>query len=320
MKQALKRLYRSIVRRYPTPRVYNDPQKSHALSDFVRYGFVVNRSVQNDVFDCIYYSTHDSGLFSNCSTTMEDVLSLNRAGVRNISISYLYGMRLYKDQYDDDIYPRLFERQTSLIPSDGPAFGALDVHRPYRDLPLQGLNSVVNCLFWPSSKVLMTADGWKMKTNLKPRSTIAIYYRGTDKAKELSLAPIDDYIGLVERIDRQSGLSLDILIQTDQSQVRDAIVTRFGSRVKYFEELPVTTGRKGIHKLTMGRAAVSERVEFARNMIAAVNIISQCSYIITSTCNVGAWIAFYRGNTNNLYQFDENGMLLEPRAPNSGAE
>jgi hypothetical protein len=33
---------------------------------------------------------------------------------------------------------------------------------------------------------------------------------------------------------------------------------------------------------------------------------------VTTSGNVGAWIAIYRGNTDNLYQFDSNGDLIEP--------
>ena len=54
------------------------------------------------------------------------------------------------------------------------------------------------------------------------------------------------------------------------------------------------------------------RKDLAKRMIAITIILSKCAYVITSTGNVGAWIAIYRGTPSNLYQFDNNAQLQAP--------
>ena len=191
-------------------------------------------------------------------------------------------------------------------------FNAWDVHRHYRELPIMAISEVARALFAPSKAVMELAHVMTERAGVKPQRTIAICYRGTDKYTEVKLAPVDDFIEIARRIDRNSEAEYDFLIQTDQAQARAAVIEKFGTRARFFEELPVTHGNTAIHNLDFGSEIRLSRVEFATRMIAAVLVMSQCAHVVTTTSNVGAWIALYRGNTQNLYQFDAEGRLVEP--------
>jgi hypothetical protein len=212
------------------------------------------------------------------------------------------------------MYPVLFEasrERGAPLPADL-IFDAYDVHKIYKQLPLRALSKAADVWFKPSPTVLDMAQEIVKVAGIEPTKTIAIYYRGTDKATEVTLAPIDRYIVVAEDIGKVTGTYFDILIQTDQAQSRQAIMDRFGPRVRFFKELPVTTGNIGIHNLNFGTEVTLTREDFAIRMMAAVIAMSQCAYVVTCSGNIGAWIAILRGSTQNLYQFDANGQLQTP--------
>jgi len=49
-----------------------------------------------------------------------------------------------------------------------------------------------------------------------------------------------------------------------------------------------------------------QNFEFQKYYLAITIIMSKCKYIICGTGNCSIWIMFYRGNSNNLIQFNNN--------------
>ena len=280
----------------------------------VRYGMTANFQREGGGVSCDYFSLHNYGLYSNVSTALHDVLALHRAGITVRKIDYTKGMYLFKDYIFKDVYPLFFDgfrEQGALLPADL-AFDAWDVHKVYKELPLRALSKAANIWFKPSSTVFNMAQEIVKAAGVEPTKTIAMYYRGTDKVTEIPLVPIDHFIAVAENIDKVTATSFDILIQTDQAQARQAIMDRFSTRVRFFKDLPVTTGSTAIHNLNFGTEITLTREDFAIRMMAAVVVMSQCAYVVTGTGNVGAWIAILRGCTQNLYQFDANAELQTP--------
>jgi hypothetical protein len=280
----------------------------------MRFGFVSNVKREGGGLSCDYFSLHNSGLYSNVSTALHDVLVLHRAGIAVRKIEFSAGMTFFKDEIRKDVYPLFFEA----LREPGPAlpadltFDAYDVHKVYKQLPLLALSKAADVLFKPSTRVFNEAREIVKAAGVEPARTIAICYRGTNKGREVLLAPIDHYIAVAENIDKATGTNLDILIQTDQAQARWAVIDRFGPRVRFFKDLPVTTGSTPIHKLKFGTEVTLTREDFAIRMMAAVVVLSQCAYVVTHSGNVGAWIAILRGSAQNLYQFDANAKLQTP--------
>jgi hypothetical protein len=148
------------------------------------------------------------------------------------------------------------------------------------------------------------------RAGVEVKNTLAVYYRGTDKSQEVQLASAGDYIAAIESIDEHSVAKLDLLIQTDQAQVLEAFVARFGARVRVFDSIPTTRGSVGIHDLDFVNDLKLSRERFAVELLAAVYVISQCAVVMTTTSNVALWIALYRGNARDLYQFNAEGKLV----------
>jgi hypothetical protein len=286
----------------------------------VKFGELGDMTVRGGHMACNYQSTHTFGLFSNCSTSLADVISLGRAHIAVTRIDFSRGMKQFKDDPTKDVYPVFFEAARSIEPTDldlvdPPTLqfdAQVDNHRPYKDLPLKRLQGVAQNFFWPSQLVRETARDLIEQAGVDPETTLAVYVRGTDKSQEVALAPIEDYIAAIESLDKKTPTKRDILVQTDQEQVLEAMTSRFGERIRSFRSLPMTRGNVGIHDLDFANELKLSRERFSVELIAAVFIISQCAQVITTTSNVGLWISIYRGSAGALYQFSAEGKLVSP--------
>lgn len=280
----------------------------------LRWGSVRNINYRDGHISCDYVSQHSSGLYSNMSTTLEDVLVLRRIGIDVMRIDYTIGMRHFKDEVGKDVYPEFFDATMfafSKIPQEL-RFFAFDVHKVYKEMPLGDLKKASLSLFHPSSSVIRVASELIRSSGVVPGRTIAVIYRGTDKSSDSKLATVDDYIGIVDKILHDSPGVFSVLIQTDQEQARERMLGHFGKRGRFFRQLPVTRGKAAIHQLAFGKDINMGREEFAKRMMAATLILSQCAYVVTYSGNVGAWVAIYRGTSKNLYQFDVSARLQTP--------
>jgi hypothetical protein len=231
-------------------------------------------------------------------------------------INYSAGMSLYKSERDKDVYEEFFEPKMPVVLKlpKRLTFDACAVdHTPFKQLPLSDLCKAASIFFSPSQAVIKLANDMVISSGVSPERSIAVFYRGTDKSVDgVKFAPVDEYIRAANEILQKSPAHLEIIVQTDQEQVRDTILAHFGQRCRFFKDLPVTRGSAGIHQLKFGAELMMSREDLAKRMIAITIILSKCAYVITSTGNVGAWIAIYRGTPSNLYQFDNNAQLQAP--------
>ncbi len=263
---------------------------------------------------CEYFSETDHGLYSNVSTIMEDVIRLfqHTIAVRRVDLSR--GFLRFKDEPGKDVYGAFFAGIGNGLARAcrGVAFDSWDIHKPYRDLPLAALGGVAARLFPPSLAVRGCVHAMRRESGIMPERTLAIVYRGTDKGTEVTLAPVAAYIAAARAILARHPY-LDVVVQTDQAQARDAVLAAFGDRCRFFGELPVTSGSTAIHDLQFGVEVPMRREAFAQKMMAATLILSRCAHVVTYSGNIGAWIAIYRGSAANVHQFDSNGELVPAR-------
>jgi len=286
----------------------------------VKFGALGDMSADEGHMSCDYLSTHTFGLFSNCSTSLADVIRLGRAGITVRRIDFSRGMMQFKDDTTKNVYPVFFAPADPIEPAEfkGGGDGTLhfdaqvDNHRPYKDLPLEALRIQAQRYFWPSPLILDVANDLREKAGVNLENTLAVYCRGTDKSQEVVLASTDDYISAIEAIDKSTATKRDLLVQTDQEQVLEAMTAHFGARVRSFSSIPTTRGNVGIHDLDFANELKLSRERFSIELIAAIFLISQCAQVVTTTSNVGLWISIYRGNAKNLYQFSAEGRLVSP--------
>ena len=151
------------------------------------------------------------------------------------------------------------------------------------------VKALFSAYFTPHQSIVDLADLFDLKYHISSTPTIAVCYRGTDKHTEVQPTPISTYF---QEVNKQMSLIADanILIQTDQAQVREQFFLEYGNRCKYIEELPATYGDKVLH---LDHALCGDRNLFARKLYAMCLVISRCPVLITHTGNVGFFLALH---------------------------
>ncbi|MDZ4655871.1 MAG: hypothetical protein U1F44_08355 [Coriobacteriia bacterium] len=194
--------------------------------------------------------------------------------------------RLFKKKSSGDI-----DRRMSTRPLER---GHFDHHSDYylvvnKHLGREWARAYVDAFMTPSDEVLETAEFFDEKYRIAMAPTIAVCYRGTDKHIEVKPTPISHYFATVDKL-LVSKSDAEVLIQTDQEQVRDAFVERYGTRCKYIEELPVTTGDRVLHS---DSKLCGDRDVFAKNLYAMCLALSKSDVLVTHTGNVGFFLALH---------------------------
>ncbi|WP_156815457.1 hypothetical protein [Pseudanabaena sp. PCC 6802] len=159
-----------------------------------------------------------------------------------------------------------------------------------------------------SSHILDIQSALIEKYKFDPAKIIAVVYRGTDKYQEVNLANPQLYLNKAEAILKQNT-GFKVLIQTDQKQVRDLFIDRFGEQCLFFEEMSVTEGKIGLHLLDEDCLGLN-KFEFGKTILAVTHLIAKCKFIVNHTGNMALWICLFRGNARNMFQFDRKGNFV----------
>ena len=253
------------------------------------------------------YCLWNCGFYSCETQVFNSLLILLRHGLAPDRIDYSLGYRHFKKDPEKDIYPDFhqidssqsldFYTEVELPDSNKCQFGLynFDVY-----------NQIISRFFGPSNIVKERKDVLIEKYNIDFSKTISVLYRGTDKGTELTLASPQDYMTVVKNILKEHP-DFRVLIQTDQTQVIQYFHNELGDKVFWFDETPSTSTSRVIWSLIedSGRDAI----DWSQWFDAALRCTSDCEYAINHTGNVGFWLNLYRGNTDNVYQFNENGQL-----------
>lgn len=273
----------------------------------LKWGAIYNQ--ENETLYC----GHNEGFFSNCTTTLWNLTALYKQNITPRNINFSRDFSNYKtpeqNQNQVDMYPFYF----NLCNSKEIKFRTFwirhaDQHYIYRFLDFGFYNQLIAKYFNLSQPILEMVDSLVEKYNVNPAKTIAVYYRGTDKYLECSLADPNLCLKQAEKILKRHP-AFKILIQTDQKQVRDLFINYFGDRCLFFEELPVTEGREGMHKMDSNALGMN-KFEYGKAILAVIYLISRCRFVINHSGNMAFWVCLFRGNAKNVDQFDANGDLV----------
>jgi hypothetical protein len=245
---------------------------------------------------------HDAGFFSNCTVTLQNLAFLHPSDTK---IKVIWGGqkgwrepgRNRNNLFEDYFQPDVAWNKNDFLPFI-PRF---DHHGVYEDLHYRKLRAFIKHYFTPSKVVSQRIAEFKSKYGICPENIIGVCYRGTDKSVEVSSISPECYVEETRKLLRHRP-NLMVLIQTDQEQVRDLFCKEFSGRAVYIQETPVTRSATVIHQLPPEQLGIS-KYELGVNVLAAVNILSQCRYVITHTGNVGLWIYLFRGSAHNSCQF-----------------
>ena len=176
-------------------------------------------------------------------------------------------------------------------------------HGVYSLLDHQVISPFLEAYFRPQPRISSIADKLLEKYCIDTDKLLATCYRGTDKAQEVDPVPAADYLRKAQEV-LQREPELRVMVQTDQQQVRDYLLSELGETAFALEELPVTEGSTAIHLCLNDK-----KQDFADHLLA-VNLLMACSHwLITHTENVAFWTVLFRGNSDRVVQF---GSLDDP--------
>lgn len=246
--------------------------------------------------DGIYHVTHNAGFFSNCSTTLRNLARIYPIPIQRINTKLSFSH--FKDNPNDDPWLDYFEEANNI--EKDMTFNWLKKglyhHTRYEKINFQETQLLIEHYFSPSEKVRERVDHLTKKYGIDYSKIIAVNFRGTDKSTEIKPQPFEAYaIAAQKLIDKNPACR--VLIQTDQTQFRDYLSGLFGENSFFFSELPTTEGDMGIHYINK-----NDKLDFAINLLAVVQIMAKCKYLITHTGNVAYWTLLFRGNSENTIQ------------------
>ncbi len=251
--------------------------------------------------------THSQGFFSNCTVTLWALTRLYPSE-RFMKVDWrCQDQWRNDDQVGKNLFDLYFHPNRYLDTHALANLPPINHHGVYRDLRFDKLTPYMENYFVPSERVRKKMGELVRKYKIDYSNTIGVCYRGTDKFTELVPVPPHYYVDEIRRLIKKNP-RLRVLLQTDQEQVRDIFMRDLGERVFYLSELPVTKSSIGAHKISREDRGISN-FEFGITLIAVVNILAKCIYVVTHTGNVSLWIYLYRGNASNTCQ-------LRPRLPN----
>ena len=260
--------------------------------------------------DGTFWMVHDYGLFSCFTTIIWTVVDLRQKGERCYKINNALGMNSFKQVAWQSTYYHLFEeapkKDIDLFFTVNPLrFGQFDHHSDFHAvandaLGLNWLRQFFQTFMSPTEEVRRLAHQFEAKYRITNTPTIAVCYRGTDKHTEVTPTPIHRYFEEVDAL-LQKKIGSEVLIQTDQKQVRNLFLRRYGKICKYIEELPVTSGRRVLHQ---SPSLVGDRELFAKNLYAMCLAVSRAKVVVTHTGNVGLFLSLHALiNQNEVIQF-----------------
>ncbi len=266
---------------------------------------------------------HDAGFFSVMSVILAEILHFRRAGLETTLIDDRDSFKKFKNEARDSALAYMVEQSGWAKSDDGghdrriPSFGARGRYSPnsmaYKTIDHRAMSYFRQRYFTSSAAVMELQRAWENKYAVEVTNSFVVYYRGTDKATEIKPATFAEYASTVDRVSEQEGSDFPVIVQTDQKQFLDFMTDRFPGRVRFVDEIPVTSGSTGMHYLDLDTEFGISRQDFGLRMFTVVSWLSQARWLLTSSGNVGFWLALLRGHSRGLYQFHPHTQaLIEP--------
>jgi hypothetical protein len=270
--------------------------------------------------------THQAGFFSNCSVTLRAILGhhsrvhdqinnskksrlktffsnlvkLNNATKLNV---FWNTQEKYRnpEQSEKNLFYEFFDPETrSIFLPNCKISYHFENCQGYKKIDFKSISPYIKTYFSPSKYVKTKMNQFIEEYSIIPDKTIALCYRGTDKFVELAPINIERYIEITKKLITENP-DFKVLIQTDSLSARKKCIEEFKEKAFFIRELTATDSLKAIQNILPEERDLSN-FDLGSNILASVNIMSRCKYVVTHTGNVGLWIFLYRGNPNNTIQ------------------
>lgn len=254
---------------------------------------------------------HNAGFFSCCTYRLTDIveyINTNKELPEYIDSSAQFSF--YKSNQKEDLIPLYFSQDSNvIIDTDYPLVLSTTTNElqfsDYSLINFSCTTPLVNKFFKPSKVV---ADWVKYFTDvycLDYNNLCAVFYRGNDKSRE---TPIASYSVFIEKAQYllNNNPNLQFLVQPDETEFLETFLDKFPNNTIWFEETPHMPRKDSCIFYELPQ---KERPLYGAKFFAAVLCLSKCKHLITHSGNGGNWALFYRGHSNNVYQWLINKWL-----------
>jgi len=245
--------------------------------------------------------THNSGLFSCFSQRLSAIIKYaNENKVFPDIVDSSEQFLMYKTDKSVDITETLIQNLDNKISFTKPIHFT-DQFTDYSKLDFSLLNPIIGKYFSISDIVKNRLNKFIVDYDIDFFDTCSIFYRGNDKRLECKLATPEMFIEKAQTI-KNYKKSIKFLVQTDDTDFLNQFTSTFKDSI-YFRELPT------IHNKSMsvsGSLPENQRLNHAIDLLAAVNIVARCKYLVTHSGNCGYWASLYRGGPDGIIQHFTN--------------
>ena len=262
------------------------------------------------ILNCRY----SEGFFANCTVAMWNILEISRqfhCFPKNLDFSG--GFTAYQEKTSNssaptNLYPLFFTLSSSPLTSIKPLpSDNIDHHCIYKDIDFKFYTPLVTTYFSPSKIVESISNQILAKYQIDLNKTIVVWYRGTDKRSEVWIASPMAYIKQAEIL-LAAYPDFKVWIQSEDAEVRNLFCKRFGEKCLIINELPPSTVGGNVHNLPEAESNI-DRLKVGMTLLSLVTLAAKTKFVICHTGNISFWLCLYRGHTENVQQFDRDGIL-----------
>ena len=240
--------------------------------------------------------THNCGFFSCCSVKLHYIIEyFNKEHKLPDHVDSSEQFVIYKPLHllDYDITYDFFKKPTmETIEYENKIEYNWDyVMLPYSNLKVDKLTPFINNYFTPSDEILEISNEIKEKYNLDFNNICAVYYRGTDKCREVTLDKVDTFIEKMKNVK-----DMTFLVQSDDQDFINIIKSNFDNII-IIEENYISSTKNGIHNEFNG----NHNYIMIQYFFATLLLMSKCKYLICSnSSNCSLWCILYKGDNTNI--------------------
>jgi len=263
-----------------------------------------------------------AGFYSCCSVRLHNIIEyFNKHKFLPIMVDSSEHYRLYKSHFENennidiifeyfehyDNFPRIVYEKNVDYDED---YQLIE----YKKLDYESIVPFVKKYFTPSQEIMKIVTSIETKYNIGDYSNICVlFYRGNDKATEVSISSYEDVISHAKKILFKHP-TIQFLIQSDETEFIERMTEEFPLNSFYFKEEIRHINRQMTSVDLIGQNVQAENFEnckFSKYYLAIMIIMSKCKYVICgSTGNCSIWITFFRENAKNVIHYLKSGQWV----------
>jgi len=206
-----------------------------------------------------------------------------------------------KNETDGDIMPEYFKsyHHTELIDGDSLDFTHNHQYIDYTKLRFDQLNPLVEKYFTPNDIIMSIVSDIEKRYGITDYNNICtIFYRGNDKCLEAKMCGYNEFLEKARLIEAKHP-GVRFLIQSDETE----FLEKMSSELKnsFYLKDDIRHMNRAID--TVDKRYKESNNEYSKKYLAITLIMSKCKYVVCPSGNCSLWIALFRKNANNFYQW-----------------